>query len=249
MDIFKLLGRLEIEEEKRPLPATAYKLYVTLIIKANKLYWDGPLYFSHRRLAAIVGVSRNALSSAVQELVNRNLITYKRGKKDHSVSKFWFPDLPDEKHTTGSKNEPDSEPDVEPVREPVREPDTEPDRKPIYKTKYKQKQNIYDSDKNFSNHLKKKRFLDFVLLTDEEYKKLIDRYGKTIIDEYIEKLNNYIGSKGKRYKSHYHTLLNWLKKDKIEELPPVKETPLKPIEEGDEKYEITAPELQIFKPK
>ncbi|WP_075780209.1 conserved phage C-terminal domain-containing protein [Marinitoga sp. 1137] len=141
MDIFKLLERLEIEEEKRPLPATAYKLYVMLVIKANKLYWDGPLYFSHRRLAAIVGVSRNALSSAVQELVNRNLITYKKGKKDHSVSKFWFPDLPDKKHITGSKNEPDSEPDVEPDTEPVREPVPEPDREPIYKTKHKQKQN------------------------------------------------------------------------------------------------------------
>ena len=29
----------------------------------------------------------------------------------------------------------------------------------------------------------------------------------------MEKLNSYIGSKGKKYKSHYHTLISWLKKD------------------------------------
>jgi len=29
----------------------------------------------------------------------------------------------------------------------------------------------------------------------------------------ITKLNNYIGSKGKKYKSHYHTILNWSRRD------------------------------------
>ncbi|AJW76972.2 hypothetical protein [Marinitoga sp. 1155] len=86
-------------------------------------------------------MSRNALSSAVQELVNRNLITYKKGKKDHSVSKFWFPDLSNKKNITGSKNEPDNKPVIEPDAEPVSEPVVEPDREPIYKTKHKHKQN------------------------------------------------------------------------------------------------------------
>jgi phage replication O-like protein O len=59
----------------------------------------------------------------------------------------------------------------------------------------------------------KKRFLDFVLLTDEEYNKLVDRLGKAKTDDMIDRLNNYIGSKGKRYKSHYHTILTWIKKE------------------------------------
>lgn len=29
----------------------------------------------------------------------------------------------------------------------------------------------------------------------------------------IERLNNYIGSTGKKYRSHYHTILNWFTKD------------------------------------
>ena len=50
-----------------------------------------------------------------------------------------------------------------------------------------------------------------VLLTDEEFEKLGEY---TERDTYIEKLSSYIGSTGKVYKSHYITLLNWIRKDK-----------------------------------
>ena len=54
----------------------------------------------------------------------------------------------------------------------------------------------------------KKKFLEFVLLSDSEEKKLKETLGGAF-DEHVKKLNNYIGSTGKRYKSHYHTILNW----------------------------------------
>ena len=56
---------------------------------------------------------------------------------------------------------------------------------------------------------KKNIYLDFVSLTDQEHKKLIDKFGEPGTQTRIEKLNNYIGSKGIKYKSHYHTILNW----------------------------------------
>ena len=59
----------------------------------------------------------------------------------------------------------------------------------------------------------KKRFFDFVLLTEEEYRKLVDKFGLKDTMDRIENLNNYLGSKGKRYKSHYYTILVWDKKD------------------------------------
>lgn len=58
----------------------------------------------------------------------------------------------------------------------------------------------------------KKKYLDFVFLTDEEFKKLQTELGEKL-KLYIEKLNNYIGSKGTKYKSHYFTILNWYRKD------------------------------------
>ena len=51
-----------------------------------------------------------------------------------------------------------------------------------------------------------------VLLTDEEYAKL----DKSNLLSYIEILSSYIASKGKKYKSHYATILNWSKKEKKE---------------------------------
>lgn len=65
----------------------------------------------------------------------------------------------------------------------------------------------------------KRTHLDFVLLTDGELEKLINLYGKPTIDTYIEKLNGGIGSKGYKYKSHYHTLISWMLKDGIKKLP------------------------------
>lgn len=59
----------------------------------------------------------------------------------------------------------------------------------------------------------KKVYGEFVLLTDKEYKDLLDRLTNTQRIEYIERLNNYIGSTGTKYKSHYHTVLAWYRKD------------------------------------
>lgn len=65
------------------------------------------------------------------------------------------------------------------------------------------KYNIYGEFKN-------------VKLSDEEYKKLKD---KNLLD-YIEKLSSYMKSKGKRYKSHYATILNWSRKEQKEKTEP-----------------------------
>ncbi|WP_212930109.1 DNA-binding protein [Shouchella clausii] len=61
----------------------------------------------------------------------------------------------------------------------------------------------------------KRTYLDFVKLTEEEREKLIKKFGSVKTDDLIEQLNNYIGSKGDKYKSHYYTLLNWAKRDGI----------------------------------
>ena len=53
-----------------------------------------------------------------------------------------------------------------------------------------------------------------VLLTDKEYQKLIERFGNQQTKDLIEKLSAYLASKGKRYKSHYATILNWQRRDK-----------------------------------
>lgn len=68
---------------------------------------------------------------------------------------------------------------------------------------YKEKES-----KNMATKIKYGEFQN-VLLTENEYHKL----EKSNLLSYIDKLSSYIESKGKRYKSHYATILNWYRKD------------------------------------
>ena len=66
----------------------------------------------------------------------------------------------------------------------------------------------YSIDKNSIN---KNIYGEFknVLLAEDEYEKI----KQNNLLPYIEKLSSYIASKGKKYKSHYATILNWARKE------------------------------------
>jgi hypothetical protein len=48
-----------------------------------------------------------------------------------------------------------------------------------------------------------------VKLSEDEYQKLTEKLGDSQRDEYIKQLDEYIASKGKKYASHYATILSW----------------------------------------
>ncbi len=56
-------------------------------------------------------------------------------------------------------------------------------------------------------------YMEFVSLSTDEYTKLVEKFGEAVTKDKIAALNDYIGSKGKKYKSHYHTILNWDRKN------------------------------------
>lgn len=64
----------------------------------------------------------------------------------------------------------------------------------------------------------KKKFGQFqnVLLSDDEFEKWSTHANA---NELIEELSCFLASSGKRYKSHYATLLNWERRRKVEEAP------------------------------
>lgn len=74
---------------------------------------------------------------------------------------------------------------------------------------------------NDNNEKEKKKYMDVVLLTKEEYKKLIDKFGEDIAKDKIEELSLYIKSRGKekKYKDHYATILSWDRKNKQANTP------------------------------
>lgn len=88
---------------------------------------------------------------------------------------------------------------------------------------------IQEPDKNRSSHAdsllpitdsllpisKKKPFGDIVKMTDAEYSKLCEKYGKEETDSKIEDMNNWLvqGKNRNKITDHYRGLTNWLKKD------------------------------------
>ena len=66
------------------------------------------------------------------------------------------------------------------------------------------------------------RHLQHVFLTEDEYEKLQHDYGKAVTEDFISRLDDYICSKGRRYKSHYSTIKAWLRRENIKPNPPEK---------------------------
>lgn len=54
---------------------------------------------------------------------------------------------------------------------------------------------------------------EFVRLTEKEFEALQVDYGQERVKKAINDLNNYIGSTGKVYRSHYHRLRTWIEQD------------------------------------
>lgn len=58
----------------------------------------------------------------------------------------------------------------------------------------------------------KKEYEEGVFLKDIEYEKLVNELGEKPTQEYIKDLSIYMRSRGRRYKSHYATILAWHRK-------------------------------------
>jgi hypothetical protein len=54
--------------------------------------------------------------------------------------------------------------------------------------------------------------MQMVKLSIEEYQKLVEKLGEKNTNILIDELDTYIASKGKRYQSHYATILSWARR-------------------------------------
>lgn len=76
----------------------------------------------------------------------------------------------------------------------------------------------HNKEIDISDDISIKKFGEFknVILTGDDYTKLVDSLGEEKALDYIERLSAYLAQTGRRYKSHYATILNWSRKDKKE---------------------------------
>ena len=158
----------------------------------------GEFMTSTRTLSIETGLSERQVRTALDKLIMTNELTSKSNNKYRIIkvikyNEYQDNDNQDNKQVTSKRQASD---------------------KPLTTNK---------NDKNIKNDNKvkesKEKYSEFVLLTKTEYSKLLEQFGEKDTKDKIENLNNYIGSKGTKYKSHYHTILSWSKKDKKDTTP------------------------------
>lgn len=79
----------------------------------------------------------------------------------------------------------------------------------------------------------KRAYAESVTMTEVEHQKLTDEHGEDATKRMIEILNNYKGSSGKKYKSDYLAILNWVVKRHQEEKPKSKSPTRRTYDERD----------------
>lgn len=217
-----------LNEKYGSLSPYARLLFIGMITTADD---DGRLKGSVLYLKARVfpydNYTTDQLTEWVNEIINLNMvIRYKVGDCDYLYLTGWFehqtlrvdrrtpsvlPPPPDELLTTnGIPNDNQVATIGIPYDNQVRQnrnqaqPQYSIDKVSIDKVRL-------DKDKNTPS---KKKYGEFqnVLLTDDEHKKLTDRFNSHL-PELIETMSSGIESKGYKYKSHYAAILNWAKRD------------------------------------
>lgn len=57
------------------------------------------------------------------------------------------------------------------------------------------------------------QYAEFVSMTEDEHDRLLERFGEKDVGWMIERLDNYKGSSGKKYKNDYRAILTWVVQD------------------------------------
>jgi len=109
------------------------------------------------------------------------------------------------------------------------------DNKQTNKPLTNQQQTTNNKEEREEREEVKNRHHEFVFLTTKEYQQLVDRFTEHGARARIESLNLYLGSKGVKYKSHYHTILSWERKEN----PPPKTIEEECHEKGYKLHDLT----------
>lgn len=197
----------ELWDAKARTNFTAYEGRVFAVVVRQTYGWSRKSWgISLSFFSEATGIDRSNVRRTLQRLERRRIILANRDKfrTQYGVQKDWTQWL-DGMSLTGVQPHPSS------VRG-LPTPPSGSNRTPKVGSNRTPKEN------NKAINLKRYitlPFLEFqdVHLTQDEYDKLITRFGQKQTHDLIERLSNYMGSKGKRYKSHYRTILIWAARD------------------------------------
>jgi hypothetical protein len=92
------------------------------------------------------------------------------------------------------------------------------------------------------------KYGEVITLTEIEYNKIVDRYGKHKADDYIETVDLYCMSHNRTYKNYYATVLNFIKGDEKRKTEKQGEAPTYSWQE-ELKAEQHAQDAIVYEPK
>ena len=194
-------ANVRYDESIRP---NAKLLYgeITALCNERGYCWASNQYF-----AELYKVSKTSISLWIKDLIHGGYITtelvYKEGSKEilHRYLRIVNDPTQQKLNTPIEEKLKDNNTSFNNTTNNTKDilPDTS-DKTPKRKTK--KEKAVKETYGEFEN----------VLLTKEEYQKLLDRFPSDLKPR-IEKLSGYVASTGKAYKSHYATIIMWAKKD------------------------------------
>jgi len=183
-------------KEVNLLPASGIALWHELVAICNRAGWPEEFTVPNGALQANAGLSRKEFDRARQLLIEFGLIIYKKSNRVDKAGKYKI-NARLFKMDNERGNETDNGRDN--GRDNDRDNETGNERGNFKELK----------DPKGLNGNKKKARAQFVTMTDEEYERLVEKYGQSDTEGIVESLNNYKGANGKQYKSDYHAVLKW----------------------------------------
>lgn len=177
-----------------PLSSNAVYLYFTLFYINNKCNWKKEFTVANSTIMGLTSFDKNKLVRARNELKQKGYINYKNGKNQIQSGTYEILDFDtalDTAYDTPNDTADDTADDTA--------VDTNNKQN---KTKQKKK------------NIKKKFFGEYqnVFFTDEQYQKLLAEFPSDY-KQRIQKLDDYMQSKGIKYKDCLATIRNWARKD------------------------------------
>lgn len=207
-------------------------LYLTLLRFANATGWKPCFTIPNTRLWRF---NKNELTKARNRLVQLGLIEYEKGKKGQAPAYRIVPlyeIIPQIDTNTDTNIDtdcvivPQIDTNIDTNSDTNIDTDSDTNLGNINRQRIRLRNNI-----NISPYIaplksekkpgkpKKKKYAEFVTMTEEEFDILAEKYGKSAVEKMITKLDNYKGTSGKTYKSDYRAILAWTAEAVLKEMP------------------------------
>lgn len=182
-------------------------LWYSLLSINNMAGWSEWFTASNQTLQLLTGLSKSSLDRSRNKLCQRGILHYRPGTTRQAGS-YRLVSLWDQSRVECETN---SGSNVRLIRDQC-----ETNRGNINKHKHNvTKHREYPPDPPAGGSTPAKiQYANCVSMTEVEYQDLVNRFGEDETKEWINRLNLWKASKGKRTKSDYFTILNWERMEK-----------------------------------